>query len=309
MALSIRKTEFDGMEAVEILTSKARLVAVTSMGPRIAHFGARHSGGKGRGSALKEGRNLLFWDFARKYQRKDWRLMGGHRVWAMRPLADEAEETYADDNGACTVRISARGVDIQGATHPMFRTRKSIGIKVLADDTFQIDNRVTNDSEMVWSGGVWGLTCTLPGPKTTYGVPLGREGAWDIFLIGYPIRWAGGQTSRVDDPAVKLTEHCMVIKPGDPICKRMILAPQGLMGMTDPGEKLSFIKHTAHVDGAEYPMGCNLAFYAGKQAFMLEMESMGPSQGVLPGGTISARETWMLRKPVDWAKLKGVLKV
>jgi hypothetical protein len=297
MAVSIRKTEFDGMEAVEILTSKARLIAVTSMGPRIAHFGTRNGG------------NLLFWDFERKYHRKDWRLMGGHRVWATRPLGDEAEETYAEDNGACSVKLSARGVEIKGAVHPVFGTRKSIGIKVMEDDTFRIDNRITNESEMIWSGGVWGLTCTMIKPRTRYGIPLGREGAWDIFLIGYPKRWGGEQHASVVDPAVRLTEHCMIVQPKGAISKRMVMAPQGMIGMTDPVEKISFIKHTPYVDGANYPMGCNLAFYAGKKNFMLEMENMGHNQSVLPGATIASQDTWMLRKPVDWAKLKGVLKV
>ncbi|MEO6094431.1 MAG: hypothetical protein ABIW76_01710 [Fibrobacteria bacterium] len=302
MAISIRKTEFDGMEAVEVLTPKARLIVVTSMGPRIAHFGT--SGTRGTSG----GRNLLFWDYARKYHRKDWRLMGGHRLWAMRPLADEAEETYADDNGSCAVRISARGAEVRGAIHPVFGTRKSLAIKVLADDTIQVENRLTNESEMVWSGGVWGLTCTQPKAGTTYGIPLGREGTWDIFLIGYPKRWAGELNGRVNDPAVRLTEDCMVVRPKGNVVKRMVQAPQGIMGMTDQGEKISFIKHSSFTDGAAYPMGCNIAFYAGKNKFMVEMESMGASQAVLPGQTLSHKETWMLRPPVDWAMLKGVLK-
>jgi hypothetical protein len=40
---------------------------------------------------------------------------------------------------------------------------------------------------------------------------------------------------------------------------------------------------------------------------MVEMEFMGPSQTVLPGRTIALRETWMLRKPIDWGRLKGPL--
>ena len=295
MAITIKETEFDGLKGVEILTSKARMIIITEMGPRIAWFGT------------KAGRNLLFWDTPRKYNRGKWRLMGGHRVWAMRPLGDEAEETYADDNGACSVRVTARGVEVRGAAHPVFRTAASISVKVLADDTFIVDNRITNVSEMVWSGGVWGLTCTLPKPDTRYGIPLGREGEWDIFLIGYPKRWAGAQHAKVVDPAVKLTEHCMLVTPKGPISKRMVQAPQGVIGMTDPGEKVSFLKHSEYADGASYPMGCNVAFYSGLKKFMLEMEFMGPSQTVLPGASVTARETWMLRKPIDWAKLKGVL--
>jgi hypothetical protein len=295
MAISIKKTGFDGLDAIEIATSKARMIIVTSLGPRIAWFGAR------------DGRNLLFWDYARKYKRGSWQLLGGHRVWAMRPLGDEAEETYADDNGACSVRLSARGIEVRGETHPVFKTAKSIGVKVLSDDTFIVDDRLTNASEMIWSGGAWGLTCTAPKANTRYGIPLGREGEWDIFVVGYPRRWGGGQTARVDEPGVRMTENCMLITPKGRISKRMVQAPQGIIGMTDPGEGLSFLKHCEYVDGAAYPMGCNAAFYVGPKNFMVEMEFMGGCQGVLPGQTVSMRETWMLRKPVDWAKLKGPL--
>lgn len=297
--LSIKETEFDGLAAVEIATSKARLVAVTAMGPRIAFFGRRN------------GRNLLFWDHHRKYFRGKWYLMGGHRVWATRPLGDEPEESYADDNEPCKLSILKHGVEIQGATHPVFRIRKSIGIKVLADDTLLVENRITNDSEMVWSGGVWGLTCTLPKASTTYGVPLGRPGQpghWDIFSIVIPKKWGGSQSTLVNDPAVRYTEDCLLLKPRGRVSKRMVQAPQGVMGMTDPAEKVSFIKRTPFLHGGNYPWNCNLAYYVGKKNFMVEMESMGPDQGVLPGDTISTRETWMLRKPVNWSKLKGAYK-
>lgn len=296
--LSIKEIDFDGLAAVEITTAKARLVAVTAMGPRIAHFGTR------------KGRNLLFWDYPRKYNRGAWFLMGGHRVWATRPMGDEPEESYAEDNSPCTVRIRKDGVDIRGATHPVFRIAKSIGIKVLADDTIQVENRITNDSEMVWSGGVWGLTCTLPKPSTTYGIPLGRHGDWDIFPIVIPKSWGGGsQQALVNDPAIRYTEDCLLLKPRGRTSKRMVHAPQGVIGMTDPTEKVSFLKHVPFVQGGNYPWNCNIAYYAGKKNFMVEMETMGPDQGVLPGGTIATQETWMLRKPITWSKLKGPLRL
>lgn len=298
--LSITEIEFDGMAAVEIVTSKARLVAITAMGPRIAFFGTR--------SGTRDGRNLLFWDYPRKYSRGIWSLMGGHRVWSTRPQADEPEESYADDNGPCKLRILKNGIDLQGAVHPVFRIRKSIGIKVLSDDTLVVENRITNESDMIWSGGVWALTCTLPKATTSYGIPLGREGAWDLFSVVIPRRWGGGQNSLVNDPALRYTEDCLVVRPKGRISKRMVQAPQGVIGMTDPAGKISFIKRTAYEEGGRYPWNCNVAYYAGKKNFMVEMETMGQDQSVLPGATIVTRETWMLRRPVDWAKLKGPFK-
>jgi hypothetical protein len=293
MALSIHKIEFDGFEAVEILTSKARLVAITSMGPRIAHFGTRH------------GRNLLYWDYVRKYSRGAWKLMGGHRIWTTRPLADESEESYGEDNDACSVKISPRGVDIQGAVNSVFKLRKSISIRVLDDQTLQIENKVTNESHMLWSGGVWSLTCTLPKATTTYGIPLGGKGEWDIFSLVIPRRWAGTQSTKVNDPALTFTEDCLILRPKGKISKRMIQAPQGIIGMTDPSQEISFIKHSPYQMAGKYPWNCNIAYYVGKQNFMVELENMGPQQSVVPGGTLSTKETWMLRKPVNWTKLKG----
>ena len=298
--LSIKEIQFDGLAAVEILTSKARLVAITAMGPRIAFFGTR--------TGTRTGRNLLFWDYPRKYFRGKWFLMGGHRVWATRPMADEPEESYADDNGPCTVRILKNGIDLQGPTHPVFRIRKSIGIRVHSDDTLVIENRITNESDMVWSGGVWALTCTLPKARTSYGIPLGRQGEWDVFSVVIPKKWGGDNSTLVNDPALRYTEDCLVIRPKGRISKRMVQAPQGVIGMTDPTEKISFIKQSNYEDQGRYPWNCNIAYYAAKKSFMLEMETMGPDQSVLPGGTIVSKETWMLRKPVDWGRLKGPFK-
>ncbi|HRG57059.1 MAG TPA: hypothetical protein PLG56_13520, partial [Lacunisphaera sp.] len=75
----ISRINFDGLDAVELRTRDLRLVALTAKGPRIAFFGR------------PAGDNLLLWAPG-KYRRGAWDLMGGHRLWAARPGADEAEE-------------------------------------------------------------------------------------------------------------------------------------------------------------------------------------------------------------------------
>ena len=47
--------------------------------------------------------------------------------------------------------------------------------------------------------------------------------------------------------------------------------------------------------------------WPGVSLVLAVLAAMGASQMVLPGASVTVRETWMLRKPVDWAKLKGVL--
>jgi hypothetical protein len=288
--MQVRARELGGLAAVELATARLEVLVVTGAGPRIASFGPRG------------GRSLLFWDAAKTHRRGAWRLFGGHRVWVTRPLADESEEAYAEDNLPCEVIASERGVTAIGAAHPVYKLRRSLAVELLSDDTLLVKNRIENAGDMLWSGGVWGLTCTLPREGTTYGIPLGDDSAWDSFSVVIPRRWGGGHTSLVNDPQLRFTEDCLIVRPAGRECKRMLQAPRGLIGMTDPGERVSFLKKTEYVPGASYPLGTNLAIYIGPGNFMVEMESMGPERALKPGEALESVERWALRPPVDWSE-------
>lgn len=295
--MKIQKTTFDGIDALEIKTASARLVVVTGVGPRVAHLSAL----KGR----VETRNLMFWDFPRKFKRKNWFLLGGHRIWGTRPLGDESEEAYTADNESCTIRIGKRGITVTGPELESFGVCKTLSIKVLDDATFEVESSLRNVGSMLWSGGAWALTATLPTKSCTYGIPLGDGSAWDMIPIVIPKTW-GGHTTLVNDPQVSLTEHCLVFEPGGREAKRMVQAPQGLIGMTDAAEKISFLKHSPYDVDGKYPLNCNLAFYNGPGNFMTELESMGAEKTLKPGETVRNTETWALRPPVNWKKVKDV---
>ena len=296
--MQIRKTTFDNLDAVEIKTAKARMVVVTGVGPRVAHFSAL----KGK----SETRNLLFWDTARKYKRNDWLLLGGHRIWGTRPLADEGEEAYIADNEPCKVRLGKKGITVEAPEMPSFGVKKSLSVRVLDDATFEVESTVTSRTSMLWSGGAWALTATQPAKGCTYGIPLGDGSDWDLFAIVIPRSW-GGHTTLVNDSQVSLTEHCLVFEPKGREAKRMVQAPQGLIGMTDPVEKISFIKHSPYDREGRYPMNCNLALYNGPGNFMTEMESMGAEKTLRPGEIARNTETWALRDPIDWKKVRNVV--
>lgn len=295
--MQILKTTFDKLDAIEIKTARARMVIVTAVGPRIAHLSAI------RGKS--ETRNLLFWDVPRKYKRKDWLLLGGHRIWGTRPLGDESEEAYTADNAPCKVRIGKRSVTITGPEMEAFGIHKTLSVKVLEDASFEVESSITNVGTLLWSGGAWALTATLATKGCTYGIPLGDGSNWDMIPIVIPKTW-GGHTTLVNDPQVSLTEHCLVFEPKGREAKRMVQAPQGLIGMTDAVEKISFLKHSPFNPDGRYPLNCNLAFYNGPGNFMTEMESMGAEKTLKPGETVRNTETWALRDAVDWKKVKEV---
>ncbi|MCE9613741.1 MAG: hypothetical protein K8T26_05660 [Lentisphaerae bacterium] len=280
---TVTKITFDGVDALELRTPALRLVAVTAWGPRIAFLGR------------PDDANLLLWK-PRQYQRGEWDLRGGHRVWVTRPGADECEDTYAADNAPCDVELLADGFRVTGGVNPANRTRRGFAVTRISDHAVRIDNFVTNAGDLLYSGGVWALTCTLPGRGTQYGIPIGDGTEWDAFTQVMFRRWAGHGAGGYADPQFEVRKDVLAILPQGQENKRMIQSHHGIIAMTDSARKLTFAKRTPWLNGRVYPLNTNLALYIGPQNFMVEMESMGPEQTLRPGETLHHVETWVLRE-------------
>jgi hypothetical protein len=292
MTVAITETTFEGTAAIELRTPALRLIAVSAVGPRIAFFGR------------PGGENLLLWRPG-EFRRGAWDLLGGHRIWVTRPLADEAEETYLVDGAPCDVAVAADGFTLTSAIDAATRTRRGFTVRALDDDRLLVEGFVTNVGPMLYSGGVWGLTCTVPRAGTRYAVPLGDGSAWDAFPLVLFRTWAGGQGGGgFADPQFRVTDDLLVLSPSGVENKRMLAAPRGIVAMSDPARGVTFAKLTEYVRGGAYPLGANVAFYVGPGNFMVEMETMGPEATLKPGETLRHVETWLLRSgalPLDSA--------
>ncbi len=297
--VNITPIHFDGLDALEITTLKIRLVVTTALGPRIAFFGKR------------DGDNLLYWQQDDKGY-GDWRLRGGHRTWVTRPGADEAEDAYMPDNSPCQIETNDGAVVLTGAADPAFKIARGLRIEAVDDDTFRVTGVVTNNGPMLYSGGIWGLTCTDPSGGKEYGIPLFQpNGVWEIARVLIPRKWAG-HTSRVDDPQIQSNDEYMIVRPRGVESKRALMAEPGIIALTWPASGFSFVNRSPWNPAASYPAGCNLAFYIGPGNFMVEMETMGPEQTIIPGATISNTETWKIVDEVfDWqdsARLRHLMR-
>lgn len=281
--VSLKRTKFGGVAAIELKTPALRLVASTDRGPRIAVL------------SRPDGPNLLLWNPG-KYGRGKWDLMGGHRLWVSRPGADEAEETYAADNQPCELETFANGFTVTAPTDPVLLTQRGFTVKTVAADRLEIEHFVTNRSNMLWSGGLWAITSTLPLGGTTYTVPLGDGSTWDYATVVAIRTWGSGQGPKTfNDPQFGFSDDAFHLHPAGYESKRMLKADPGIIGMHDPVRKLVFAKRAPYVPDANYPLGTNLALYIGKDNFMAEMESMGPFATVKPGHVLRHAETWVLR--------------
>ncbi|MFI5335451.1 MAG: hypothetical protein ACHQ5A_01615, partial [Opitutales bacterium] len=160
-------------------------------------------------------------------------------------------------------------------------------------DRLQVTHFVRNDSDMLWSGGLWGLTCTVPTPTTTYLVPLSNRSTWDTASMVLFKLW-GGHAGAYDDPQFILTDDAVQIRSLGRENKRMFRAEAGLLALHDPARDVLFVKQAAYRRGAHYPMGCNLACYTGPDSFMVELETMSPFATLNPGETLEHVEYWQL---------------
>lgn len=93
------KTVFDDLEGYAITSGNWELIVISECGPRIAFLGE------------KGGENLLYWD-KKGVVRGEYHLMGGHRVWISRAMADESEDTYLSDNATCNVVIDGQAMSL-----------------------------------------------------------------------------------------------------------------------------------------------------------------------------------------------------
>ncbi len=290
--MKVVREVFAGTDALRIATGRAEMLVLTGTGPRIMEL------------KRPKGKNILFQDTEdRAYG--NWKLMGGHRIWITRPEADEAEETYADDNDPCEVRKTGNRVTVMGRHHPVFRTRKGMEISETPDGHLLVAGIVRNEGAMLWSGGLWSLTCTDPEGGKTYAIPLGDGSDWDVFGVFIPKKWAG-HTSLVNDPQLEWTEDLLIIRPKGREAKRALQVPRGWIGCHAPKQGCSFFKLTHYQPAARYPLGCNMAFYVGPKNFMVEMETMGPQFTLKPGETLRHEEKWILTEPIPWSRLADI---
>lgn len=287
--MPVRAISHDGVPAVELTTSALRLVAVHGFGPRLAWFGR------------PGGDNLLLWDdvakprYVRRSPSGDWKLRGGHRLWVHGGDAgDENEATYRNDDAAGLCAQTADGFTVTSALDPQTRLRRSMAVRILAEDRLEVVNTITNEGNMLAGVGAWCLTCTVPGPETRYVIPLGDGSEWDTTTITTFRCWAGNGSKTFRDDQFEMTDDAYVLTPHGRETKRMVRAPRGVIAMTDPGRDFTFAISTPFDATAALPSAANIATYVGPGNFMVEMETMGPFSCLKPGRSAVHRQEWRL---------------
>jgi hypothetical protein len=262
------------------------LTAVADIGPRVLSL------------SIKNARNILFEDTKNQFQRKNWRLYGGHRFW----VGPETEQAFAPANSPCKVSVKKNKLSLTGPTDSM-GLQKTLEISQCRDSgAFIMNHIVENVGTVLYPGCIWTLTCALPGRVV---VPWAAgSGKWQCNMVRYWKCWENHTT----DPASRQwhpTKDYFMIDPTGEEGKVGLYTESGLLAFLSP--EYTFIKTYKPIIEATYPDGgCNVELYTCKH--FVEMETLSPNYVFHPGKQYCHTEHWLLTEktfePEQWEKMK-----
>ena len=191
--MSITTTQYAGHEALVIEAGAVRLVATTSVGPRILAL----LGPDGVNAFVEVPDMTLPCPGSDPIH-----LRGGHRLWA---APEDPRVTYRPDDDPVAVTEIPGGVRLTTRPDPVAGTSRETSIVVTGPERLSFDYRVVNTADHPQRLAAWAITMMAP---------AGR--AWLPFLVG-EFDPGGFQAqrnialwtyARTDDPRFVLDRRC-----------------------------------------------------------------------------------------------------
>ena len=279
--MSITTTQYAGHEALAIDAGAVRLVATTSVGPRVLAL------------LTQDGANALVEvpDMTLPCPGSDpIHLRGGHRLWA---APEDPRVTYRPDDDPVGVEEIPGGVRLVTRPDPVAGTSREMSIVVMGPERFTFEYRVVNTADRPQRLAAWAITMMAP---------LGR--AWLPFLAG-EFDPGGFQAqrnialwayARTDDPRFVLTDAAIELRAS-------AIAEHGITGSFKVGTSLRrgwlahwrqgvlLVKRAGHDESRTYAdMGTSGQVYSHPD--FTELETLGPLTDLAPGEAAVHREDW-----------------
>jgi hypothetical protein len=279
--MSITNTQRAGHEAVQVDAGAVRLVATTSVGPRVLAL------------LTEDGANAFV-------EVPDMtlpcpgsgpiHLRGGHRLWA---APEDPRTTYRPDDDPVGVEEIPGGVRLVTRPDPVAGTSREMSIVATGLERFTFEYRVLNTADRPQRLAAWAITMMAP---------LGR--AWLPFVIG-DFDPGGFQAqrnialwsyARTDDPRFVLTDAAIEVRAS-------AIAEHGITGSFKVGTSLRrgwlahwrqgvlLVKYAGHDESRQYAdMGTSGQIYSHPD--FTELESLGPLTDLAPGEAAVHHEDW-----------------
>jgi len=279
--MPITTTTYAGHEAIQIDAGAVRLVATTSVGPRVL------------GLITEDGRN----HFAELPDMtlpcpgsEPIHLRGGHRLWA---APEDPRVTYRPDDDPVGVEEIVDGVKLSTRTDAVAGTSREMDIRVTGPERLTFDYRVINRADRSQRLAAWAITMMAPLGRAWLPVltepfdPGGFQGQRNIVLWSY---------ARNDDPRLVLHDYAVEVRSAvladQPLDQPFKVGTSLRRGWTAHwGDGVLLVKRASHDEAREYAdMGASGQLYSHRD--FTELETLGPLTDLAPGAAAVHGEDW-----------------
>ncbi len=282
----IEKREYRGWQnAYSLSNGEVELIVLADVGPRVVHYS--FCGG--------ENQFHEFADQAGQSGGQEFRLYGGHRLWAW----PEIESTYYPDNVPVDVAEIDGGLRFSApveCSSPGIGLRKQMAVRLAESGTqVTVSHAIFNDGKTVARISPWTPTVLRPSGRAI--LPFPPRAAMDkdhYQSIGPLTLWSFTDFS---DSRWKMGREFLQLEQQQKPAGRF---PEQMSGLFNPAEWGAyyrsgslFLKRAKLIPGANYPdFGCNFEIFTNPE--FLELETLGPIVDLAPGQSTTHTEFWWL---------------
>lgn len=284
----MEKISYGGWDnCFKLSNDKIELIVTADVGPRIIRFGF-----VGQKNMFKE-----FSEQMGKTQSAEWLSFGGHRLWH----APEAQpRTYFPDLDPVHVQEIDNGLIVTQKPEPTTGLQKQIEIKISADEAeVHLKHILINHNLWAVETSPWAITVLAPGGVAI--LPLPPRGQHPEFILPTTALAIWPYTN-LSDPRWILGERYILLRQDVEFSipqKIGLFASDGWAAYAN--QNCLFIKQIPLQYEGVYPdLGVNFETFTNEA--MLELESLGPIQSILPKGQIEHIEHWTLIDDVPTPK-------
>lgn len=284
--IRVEQREYRGWPNAYFLSNGVvELVVLADVGPRVVHY------------SLRGGENQ-FHEFSAQAGLRgggEFRLYGGHRLWAW----PEVARTYFPDNEAVEVTMTSTDADFTAPVEtasPGTALQKKISISLSEKGSHvRLVHSITNHAAAATELAPWTPTVLRPGGRAI--VPFPARAAMDKehFQSVSPLTlWSF--TDFTDSRWVLGQDFLQLIQQERPLGR----FPEQMSGLFNPAgwgvyvrAGCAFVKRASVVPHAEYPdFGCNFELFTNSE--FLELETLGPIVTLQSGQATRHIEHWFL---------------
>ena len=214
-----------------------------------------------------------------------WKLRGGHRMW----MSPESWDSYHPDDTPITYRALDNGVILEQDTDPILGVKKFLQI-TFENGAVRLEHRFQNMTASPITAASWGINTLAAGGKAW--MPFPPTEAGDFVPKRVISLW--GQTSMAD-PRMHWSADSLTVQHQsiDGYFKAGFYCSEGFATFENKGQKLTIRYDVPDIHKLP-DLGCNFEIFMCPE--FMELETLGVTDTMQPGESVTHWETWELEK-------------